>query len=79
MSASTVTVTPPPCMVCGKESTLRVDAAGYSAWISGTLIQQAFPEMSDPEREHLKTGTHPACWDEMFGDLIDEEEEGYAT
>ena len=73
--SDTVLVTTAPCMLCGKESTRHVDAAAFRAWRGGMLIQQAFPDMSDPERELLKSGTHPKCWDQMFGSLDDEEDE----
>lgn len=57
----------PPCSWCGLSDSLEVDARGYEAWTSGMLIQDAFPEMSNPKREQLKTGYHPKCWTEMFG------------
>lgn len=55
-------------MVCEKVSQISVPFKGYHQWQRGALIQDAFPDMSVPDREHLKTGTHPACWDAMFGD-----------
>jgi len=64
-----------PCMVCGKTSTMEVDSAALHRWQNlGVLIQVAFPDMPAPEREQLKTGTHPACWDQMFSDIEDEDE-----
>lgn len=75
MSAPTVAVTTPACMLCGKESDLRVDATRYTAWVNGELIQLAFPDMTDSEREQLKSGIHPECWEQMFGDLEDEEDD----
>ena len=58
----------PRCGVCGEHSVLEVDEAAFKKWSEGTiLIQRAFPEMSPPDREHLKTGMHPKCWDELFG------------
>lgn len=66
-------VTTPPCMVCGKTSEMVVDSTAFFRWHDqGWLIQAAFPDMPAPEREQLKTGTHPACWDEMFADEEDE-------
>ena len=60
-------VTTPPCMMCGKDSTLEVDVVNLRLWQSGVPIQDAFPEKTDDERELLKTGTHPFCWEQMFG------------
>lgn len=65
----------PPCMVCGKSSEMEVDSVALHRWqTQGWLIQTAFPDMPAPEREQLKTGTHPACWTEMFADIEDEDE-----
>lgn len=64
----------PACMVCGKTSEMEVDSVALHRWQKlGVLIQVAFPDMPAPEREQLKTGTHPACWDEMFSDEDDGE------
>ncbi len=61
-----VTVTTKPCMMCGKTSELKVERVGYEDWKKrGYLIQVAFPHMPPADREHLKSGTHPACWDAM--------------
>lgn len=54
-----------PCMVCGERSQLRVSAFAFYQWQCGMLIQNAFPEMSADDRELLKSGTHPKCWDRM--------------
>jgi hypothetical protein len=44
-----------------------VDEIAYERWQSREiLIQQAFPDMSLGERELIKTGFHPACWDSLF-------------
>jgi hypothetical protein len=46
----------------------------------GQLAQNAFPHMSDGEREMLITGTHPECWEKLFPpeeeELEEEEAEG---
>ena len=65
----------PRCCFCGERSKIWVDLSAYSAWQSGTLLQDAFPNVSPSERELLKMGTHPACWDAMFGDPDDDDED----
>jgi len=73
------TVTTPACMMCGKTSEMEVDSLALYRWQTmGMLIQTAFPDMPAPEREQLKTGTHPSCWDAMFSDEEDDEGEDYA-
>lgn len=54
------------CVQCGKSSIVRARWHQFIAWHNGTLIQEAFPEMSVVERELLKTGIHPECWELIF-------------
>jgi hypothetical protein len=68
----------PACGLCGEASLLVVSRAAYVSWVAGGLIQDAFPDMPRDEREQLKTGTHPACWDAMLGDPDEGEEEELA-
>jgi len=58
----------PACPVCGERSMLRVDPDRLKQWLDGAFIQVAFPEMTDDDREQLKTGTHPECWDKLWTD-----------
>jgi hypothetical protein len=55
-----------PCIVCGARSEMVVPLDGYIEWKKGALIQDAFPDMDADNRELVKTGTHPQCWDMMF-------------
>lgn len=71
-----VTVTTQACMVCNRKSRMTVEAAGYEAWEGGVLIQKALPDLTNDERELLKTGTHPDCWDVLNPDEPDEWYEG---
>ena len=64
--AMTTKITTSPCMVCGDTSDLFVDLNAYHAWRNGTLIQDAFPTLTPSEREWLKMGTHPQCWEKIF-------------
>lgn len=65
---ATLSIQTPHCMVCGEQSLLFVEEHQYNSWKSGTLIQNAFPNLTPDERELLMTGTHPKCWEEMFDD-----------
>ena len=56
-----------PCICCHETGLITVDYAQYIKWQEGMLVQQAFPDLSASEREMLITGTHPKCWDKMFG------------
>lgn len=54
----------PPCMFCGERSTITMPGSEYFAFfVRGELVQRAMPSLTAAEREHVMTGTHPACWD----------------
>ena len=61
------TVETPTCTWCGYKGELEVPMSGLVARRGGALIQDAFPEMQRPQREQIVSGTHPECWQEMFG------------
>jgi hypothetical protein len=56
----------PRCQICGKNGEMEVDAMTFTSWQLGTLIQDAFPTLSDGEREMIQTGTHEECWEVLF-------------
>lgn len=62
------------CIHCRKSAELVLPTPQVEAWKAGARVQDAFPNLDVDTRELLITGTHPACWDEMFGDEDDEEE-----
>ena len=64
-----------PCIRCGESSTMMLDVEKIKRWVDGEYVQDVWPEMSIDNRELLITGTHPACWDEMFSDDDEEGEE----
>ena len=57
----------PKCSVCGNQSILDVVHEDYDKWAAGAFVQDAFPYLSADQRELLITGTHPECWDQLFG------------
>lgn len=38
----------------------------YQSWLNGELIQRAFPELSDDDREFLMTGITAEEWNNEF-------------
>jgi len=56
------------CPWCKKDSLITIDYDKWQRWQDGELIQNVFPEMSRSKREILISGTHPKCWDEMWGE-----------
>lgn len=60
------------CVFCGKPGTVEVDMTDeqYREFSSPSRrhIQHILPDVSAEIREQLISGTHPACWDELFED-----------
>jgi hypothetical protein len=58
-----------PCPHCGKTGIISIDEDQLFKWLSGSLIQEAFPTLAPSLREQLMTGMHPECWQEIFAEL----------
>ena len=54
------------CFHCGGSNKILVETEYLEKWYNGTLIQEAFPNLTANERELIQTGIHPECWNEMF-------------
>jgi len=65
------------CPFCSHVNYITVNEQDYYRWEDGELIQNAFPYLSAEERELLKTGICPSCWDKMFPPEEDEEPEEF--
>lgn len=59
---------PVTCKECGYVHGFRVSQYALRRWKSGMLIQKAFPNMLDWERELLRIGICGKCYDKMFED-----------
>lgn len=55
-----------PCIVCHKAGVVKVDDQEILAWMQGAHIQDALSNSAE-EREMIISGTHPACFTELFG------------
>lgn len=56
--------------MCGQTSILELDPVKVDRWQSGEFVQVVWPEMTPDERELLISGTHPACWEELFPEEV---------
>jgi len=63
---STVTIEAPRCSVCGQASLVELDREKFEQWCAGAHVQAVWPEMPKEQREVLISGTHPACWKQLF-------------
>jgi len=72
-------VTTPTCMVCKTRTTMDVPLEGFRLWQNGVYIQDALSMLTPDQREMLMSGTHPACWEKVFGPEIEDvaEAEGW--
>jgi hypothetical protein len=62
------------CKTCGKPQELEVDEEAYMRWQLGEKVQDAFPHLTDSEREMLITGTCDECWDYLFKECTSQDE-----
>jgi hypothetical protein len=51
---------------------LNITEEQVSDWMGGTLVQDAFPQLTPSEREFIVTGILDSEWNDMFGEDIDE-------
>lgn len=68
----TVNVLCLPCPFCKVQSTVVMPTEAYVAFLRGSHTQDCWPEGTPDEREMLVTGTHGKCWDVIF-----DEDENY--
>lgn len=54
--------------ISGKENTLEIDVTQdqIDLWNSGVPIQKAMPNVSEDEREFIKTGITAEEWEDIF-------------
>lgn len=60
------------CAITGQTFGVTVPLDRVIQWQNGMLIQDAFPELTDDERELLKSGTTPAEWHDMCCDDLED-------
>ena len=68
MAENTIRLKTRTCIYCGKSGHIDVSYAGFKRYEKGAMAQDAFPDLSADEREQIISGTHPECWNKIFGD-----------
>lgn len=66
MTATTTIITP-ACMFCQKTGALTVTREQADRLQAGEFTQEVLPEMDRSHREQIISGTHPECWEAIFG------------
>jgi hypothetical protein len=67
MLGADVTVYPIMPGFATKTRHLKMNYADYQAWQDGMSIQNAFPYLTDEEREFLMSGLDDADWKRLWG------------
>lgn len=60
------------CPFCGRANEIEVNEIDYFDWDDGVKAQDAFPYLSDNEREMLISGICPTCWDSWVSTIKEE-------
>jgi hypothetical protein len=63
------------CFHCGETSFIQLNVSDLNSYQSGLYAQDAFPYLTAEQREIIISGTHPECWNELFGKDEEEDEE----
>lgn len=74
MTIPTTMLIPVICPNCGNFNVVSVKSKDWFAYVNGALVQDAFPYLFADEREMLISGICPGCWERLFGDEDEEEE-----
>lgn len=61
-----ITIISNSCLVCQEDNEIYLFEKDYKSWLNGDYIQSAFPYLSSQQRELIKTGIHPDCWDKLY-------------
>lgn len=57
------------CMHCKCNTFFKITKEQYEGWVeNGEYIHRLFPNLNAEMREMIITGTHPECWNKMFGE-----------
>jgi len=56
------------CKYCDYEEVITVAEADYITWHNGMPIQDAFPYLTDGQRELMLSNTCDDCWNRFFPD-----------
>lgn len=71
--SDTVEVHTASCFICGERERVLIPYAGYVAWIvEGEYLQVALADLTSDERELVLTGIHPACWNDIAPEELEE-------
>lgn len=53
------------CPFCRKRTSIEIDEAAYRDYQNGAKVQEAFPTLTNSQRETIMTGICDGCWENM--------------
>lgn len=64
------------CGVCGEFTLIKMTDKDYDDYyFNGYYVQDVWANLSRDLREVIITGTHPKCWDSLWGECEDDDNE----
>jgi len=61
------------CIHCEGETIFLMTKEQFNKWkVRGLYVQNVFPQLDKETREWMISGTHPACWKQVFGEEEDD-------
>jgi hypothetical protein len=64
------------CSWCDNWIVIEMSSKQHEAYVERTAyVQDIFPHITKEDREMLISGTHAKCWNEMFLEIDEDEEE----
>lgn len=58
-----------PCWICGQHSYVTVPTDAWRRFdLYNVHLEDAWPSGSAEDKQLIRTGVHPKCWDEEFPD-----------
>lgn len=64
-----------PCYQCRQPQAVTVPRDSLLRFMNGEFAQDCFPTLPPEQREFLISGICGTCWDEMFGDPEEEDDD----
>ena len=64
-----------PCPKCGKQEVIEVMAPDLYKFNQGASLQVAFPYLTPGQRERFLSGICDPCFDKLFAEFPEEEED----
>jgi hypothetical protein len=72
-----IEVVTPACLGCDDTVVFVMTEEEHARYRAGEHVQRIFPHWSAKDRERLISGTCPTCWEEMWAEEEEDEEDDW--